>query len=193
MNMQSNNQCPMCREEVKIGAKKCKTCHYCLTKGGRNTERVFKAIKGFGYFLALCGSLIGVFGWVIPKIDEYRLPNKDSMIIRVMGIDPINQTVNLFITNTGRGSGAIKSAYITVPPEESFKLGSNGWPRGLPTDTIVLGNSTREISLCSPAGHTIPREAIVGDDDVNYGLLIIIFHTDGSEDAVRETLKVVKR
>ena len=109
--------CPLCREPIRIGARKCVQC-----KSDLGWRRFFTVSTPT---LAILTALVSVLGSTVPVIKTALEPNNSDLHASYIG--PVNamasNKITLLVNNDGRKTGAVTQATLTIQLPPDPKLG----------------------------------------------------------------------
>ena len=98
-------QCPVCRETIKAGARKCVECNSDL-----DWKRYFTLSNTT---LALLTALVSVVGSSYPGIKKMMTPEVSSISVHLAGLNYEDTRLSLLATNLGSQTGVIDNLALT--------------------------------------------------------------------------------
>jgi hypothetical protein len=105
-------QCPVCRETIKAGARKCVECNSDL-----DWKRYFTLSNTT---LALLTALVSVIATSYPAIKRLMTPEKSVISVHVVGNNADDTTMSLLVSNAGRQTGSLNTIVLAYSGKEGL-------------------------------------------------------------------------
>ncbi len=177
--------CAVCREPIRVGARKCISCS--------SFQHPVRRLMGLGdTTLALLIALCSVLSYSVPVLKDAFTPKRDDIRVRLMGIDAKARRLDLFVSNLGTRPGAIGSVWVAVPPELAARSTTPGWQLDLPEDTSINPGrsyhftfSSSEIPLPEPAHDLDPGQV--------FTLTVTVIRFNGTRHEIEIPLRAIAR
>lgn len=171
--MADNKQqpCVMCRSEISVKSKKCKTCG--------EYQSFFRRLIGFSStVLALLIALVSVLLIFIPVLSGALQKKQDDVRLVMLAVANEEDAIVVYATNNGGRHAAIRKA-VLIPDAMTIAKSARG-PKSLQIDgaMLLLPNSGREIWLRGEPG-VIPERVGILDEAGSYSVIIEVVHYDG--------------
>jgi hypothetical protein len=98
--------CPVCREPIRAGARRCVKC---------TSDLGWRRYLGFSNTtLALLTALVSVCATSYPALHRAFTPARAPLAIHYLGLNPGNLSLSLLVTNRGREVGALRQTILSA-------------------------------------------------------------------------------